>query len=128
MQREETFRRIASEVKEKHLETIKEIEVAKSLLAKEVYERQIAELHAMKESSEKQKIVDELFSCDWRYRKYTKDVIEVATDFFSESKVIGEGGYGKVYEGNIDHTPVAVKIIHSGASHRKEEFLREVSL
>ncbi|RVX05345.1 U-box domain-containing protein 34 [Vitis vinifera] len=110
LEREGTFRKIASEEKAKHLETMEEVEVAKNLLAIEVNGRQIAELHALKESSEKQKIVDELFSSDKRYRKYTKDEIEVATDFFSESRVIGEGGYGKVYKGNLDHTPVAVRL------------------
>lgn len=128
LEREGTFRKIASEEKAKHLETMEEVEVAKNLLAIEVNGRQIAELHALKESSEKQKIVDELFSSDKRYRKYTKDEIEVATDFFSESRVIGEGGYGKVYKGNLDHTPVAVKVIHSDACDRKEEFLREVEV
>ena len=128
MERAGTFTKIASEEKAKHLEIMKEVEAAKNLLATEAYGRQVAELHALKESLEKQKIVDELFSSDKRYRKYTKDEIEVATDFFSESRVIGEGGYGKVYQGNLDHTPVAVKVVHSDASARKEEFLREVFL
>lgn len=128
MEREGTFKKFALEEKEKHLEIMKEIEAAKNLLSKEVYGRQVAELHALKESLEKQKIVDELYSGDKRYRKYTKHEIEVATYFFSESWVIGEGGYGKVYKGNLDHTPVAVKVIHYETSGRKEEFLREVFL
>ena len=127
MKREETSRKIAAEEKEKHLEALKEVEMARNLLAKEAYERQIAELKALKESLEKQKVVDALFLSDKRYRRYTREEIEVATDLFSETKMIGEGAYGKVYKCNLDHTPVAVKVLHPDASDKKEEFLREVS-
>uniref|UniRef100_A0A5B7BWZ9 RING-type E3 ubiquitin transferase n=1 Tax=Davidia involucrata TaxID=16924 RepID=A0A5B7BWZ9_DAVIN len=128
LKREETFRKIAAEEKEKHLEAVKEVEMARNLLAKEAYERQIAELKSLKESLEKQKIVEALFSNDKRYRRYTRDEIEMATDFFSETKIIGEGAYGKVYECNLDHTPVAIKVLQPDASDKKEEFLREVEV
>ncbi|KAA8523277.1 hypothetical protein F0562_009700 [Nyssa sinensis] len=128
LKREETFRKIAAEEKEKHLEAVKEVEMARNLLAKETYERQIAELNALKESLEKQKIVDALFSNDKRYRGYTRDEMESATNFFSETKIIGEGAYGKVYKCNLDHTPVAIKVLQPDASDKKEEFLREVEV
>ncbi|CAK9177127.1 unnamed protein product [Ilex paraguariensis] len=128
MKREETSRKIAAEEKEKHLEALKEVDMARNLLAKEAYERQIAELKALKESLEKQKVVDALFLSDKRYRRYTREEIEVATDLFSETKMIGEGAYGKVYKCNLDHTPVAVKVLHPDASDKKEEFLREVEV
>ncbi|KAE8658166.1 U-box domain-containing protein 34 [Hibiscus syriacus] len=89
---------------------MKEVEEAKNLLSKEVYERKIAELNACKESLEKQKLVDALFCSDRRYRRYTKGEIEAATDFFSESNVIGQGGYRKVYKCSLHRTPVAVKV------------------
>ncbi|KAJ0090350.1 hypothetical protein Patl1_13509 [Pistacia atlantica] len=57
-----------------------------------------------------------------------EDEIEVATDFFSENNVIGEGGYGKVYKCNIDHTPVAVKVLWPDAVNKKDEFLKEVEV
>ncbi|KAI3524756.1 hypothetical protein L1887_03420 [Cichorium endivia] len=128
VQREENFRKIAAEEKEKHLEAIKEVEMARNLLAIEAYEREIAEIKAMKESSEKQQIVEALFNNDKRYRRYTINEIELATDSFSKTKVVGEGAYGKVYKCNIEHTPVAIKVLWSDTSEKKREFLREVEV
>lgn len=126
VEREQKYRKIAAEEKEKHLEAVKEVEIAQNLLAKEAHEREIAELKAMKESSEKQQIVNALFTNDKRYRRYTIDEIEVATDSFSKTKVVGEGAYGKVYKCNLDHTPVAIKVLWSDTSEKKREFLKEV--
>lgn len=128
LERNETLRKIASEAKEKHLQALKEAEDAKHFLVKEAYDRKIAELNVLKESLEKQKIVDALLLNDGRYRRYTRDEIEVATDFFSEFYVIGEGGYGKVYKCSLDHTPVAVKVVSPDAVNKEDEFLKEVEV
>nr|DAD49042.1 TPA_asm: hypothetical protein HUJ06_018979 [Nelumbo nucifera] len=128
LEREEVLRRIVAEEKAKHLEAAKEVEMARKLLDKETRERCMAELNALKESSERQKFIEAIFSSDKRYRRYTRDEIEVATGSFSEDKIIGEGGYGKVYKCILDHTPVAIKVLRPDASDRKEEFLREVEV
>ncbi|KAL9325866.1 hypothetical protein ACSQ67_006511 [Phaseolus vulgaris] len=128
LKREEVLRKIASEEKTKYLKVVKELEEAKNKFSKESYERQMAELDVLKESIEKQRIVDKLLSNDRRYRKYTMDDIKIATKFFSEDLMIGEGGYGKVYKCNLDHTPVAVKVLHQDAINKKEEFLKEVEI
>ncbi|KAJ0491244.1 putative protein kinase RLK-Pelle-RLCK-IXb family [Helianthus annuus] len=128
VEREERYRKIAAEEKQKHLEAVKEVEMARTLLEKEAYEREIAETKAMKESSEKQQIVDALFVSDKRYKRYTLDEMGRATDSFSKSKVIGEGAYGKVYKCNLDHTLVAIKVLSSDTSEKKREFLREVEV
>jgi hypothetical protein len=45
----------------------------------------------------------------WGHCYALKD-LELATDSFSESKVVGRGGYGIVYHGILrDGTPIAVK-------------------
>ncbi|MCH83134.1 U-box domain-containing protein 34-like, partial [Trifolium medium] len=119
LKREETLRKIAAEEKAKYLKVMKELEESKSIFAKESYERQMAELNVLRESIEKQRIVDTLLSNDRRYRKYTMDEIKIATNNLSEALVIGEGGYGKVYKCNLDHTPVAVKVLHQDTINKK---------
>lgn len=127
-EREETLRKIAEHEKSKHLQAVKDARAAKNLLAKESYERQIAELNALKEFKERQKIVDALISNERSIRRYTPDEIKAATDNLSAEKVIGEGGYGKVYRGTLDHTAVAIKVLEHDATNKKEEFLKEVCL
>ncbi|KAH7852081.1 hypothetical protein Vadar_020371 [Vaccinium darrowii] len=128
LQRAEDYNKIATEEKRKHLEAVKEIETARNLLAKEAYERQVAVLRSLKESMKKMEIVNTLFSNDRRYRRYTKDEIEMATDSFSETKLIGEGSYGKVYRCNLDKIPVAVKVLRSDALEKIKEFLTEIEV
>ncbi|KAL8503003.1 hypothetical protein ACS0TY_021938 [Phlomoides rotata] len=127
-QREQSLRNIAALERVKYLEAEKEVEIAKKLLSKETYERQMAELDARRESLEKNRILDALLSSDPRYRRYTRDDIQTATGSFDEDKVIGEGAYGKVYKCSLDHTLVAVKNLRADAFTRKEEFLREVEV
>lgn len=55
-ERGERLRKTAAEVKKKHVETEREVEIARKLLAKEACERQRAELQALQQSLEKQKV------------------------------------------------------------------------
>ncbi|KAK9715714.1 hypothetical protein RND81_06G184600 [Saponaria officinalis] len=127
-EREETLMKIAELEKLKHLQAVKDVKAAKNLLAQESYERRIAELNAQKQSKERRRIVEELISNERGTRKYSIDEIEIATGFLSEERVIGEGGYGKVYKGILDHTSVAIKVLREDATDKKEEFLREVGI
>ncbi|KAK8467078.1 hypothetical protein PHAVU_008G244800 [Phaseolus vulgaris] len=53
----------------------------------------------------------------------------LATNNFSESAQIGEGGYGKVYKGRLcDGTVVAIKRAQEGSLQGEREFLTEIEL
>ncbi|XP_057430746.1 receptor-like serine/threonine-protein kinase ALE2 isoform X2 [Lotus japonicus] len=55
--------------------------------------------------------------------------IEKATDNFHASRILGEGGFGLVYGGNLeDGTKVAVKVLKREDHHGDREFLSEVEM
>jgi serine/threonine protein kinase len=80
----------------------------------------------MQEAEERWRAMASLTHADVRYRKYTIDEIEAATNNFSLSKKVGEGGYGPVYKCYLDHTPVAVKVLRPDASQGRSQFQQEV--
>ncbi|KAL2932796.1 U-box domain-containing protein 52 [Bienertia sinuspersici] len=63
-----------------------------------------------------------------RYRKYTIEEIETATDCFSESLKVGEGGYGPVFKCYLDHTRVAVKVLRPDAAQGRTQFQQEIEV
>ncbi|KAF3792310.1 U-box domain-containing protein 35 [Nymphaea thermarum] len=65
---------------------------------------------------------------DLRYRRYTIEEIEKATQNFSESLKIGEGGYGPVFRGMLDHTLVAIKALRPDAAQGRQQFQKEVEI
>ncbi|XP_019198806.1 PREDICTED: U-box domain-containing protein 52-like [Ipomoea nil] len=66
--------------------------------------------------------------CDFRYRKYTIEEIEEATERFAVSRKIGEGGYGPVFKCILDHTNVAVKVLRPDATQGMSQFHKEVQV
>ncbi|KAJ7958543.1 Kinase family protein [Quillaja saponaria] len=55
--------------------------------------------------------------------------IEMATNNFRESNVLGEGGFGCVYKAQLDdNLPVAVKKLHCASRDAEREFENEVEL
>ncbi|KAK3141413.1 hypothetical protein QOZ80_4BG0333590 [Eleusine coracana subsp. coracana] len=57
-----------------------------------------------------------------------EDIVE-ATNNFSDSKLLGKGGFGKVYKGILEGTmEVAVKRLSKGSGQGTEEFRNEVVL
>ena len=53
--------------------------------------------------------------------------IEQATNNFSPSLKIGEGGYGSIFKGILRHTEVAIKMLHSNSMQGPLEFQQEVT-
>nr|AID16034.1 putative universal stress protein [Catharanthus roseus] len=123
---EEAALALAEKEKAKSRAAIEHAEAAQRIAELESQKRINAELKALKESEEKNKVLNKL--SDIRYRKYTIEEIESATDYFNQSLKIGEGGYGPVYKCNLDHTPVAVKVLRPDAAQGKSQFQQEVEV
>ncbi|XP_004501456.1 U-box domain-containing protein 35 isoform X2 [Cicer arietinum] len=103
-------------------------EDAKRKAEQEAQRRREAEMKARKEAEERDRVLTALAQNDNRYRKYTMEEIEVATEKFSPSKKLGEGGYGPVYKGHLDHTAVAIKLLNPEASQGRKQFQQEVEV
>lgn len=100
--------------------------MAQRLVQLEAMKREIAELKAMQEEEEKKIVMEAMAYKNVRYRKYTIEEIEAATDYFSISRKIGEGGYGPVYKAQLDHTSVAIKVLGPDISQGPRQFKQEV--
>ncbi|KAK7411937.1 hypothetical protein VNO78_03381 [Psophocarpus tetragonolobus] len=62
-------------------------------------------------------------------KTFSMNDIEKATDNFHASRVLGEGGFGRVYSGILeDGTKVAVKVLKRENHHGDREFLSEVEM
>ncbi|KAL0407679.1 UNVERIFIED_CONTAM: U-box domain-containing protein 34 [Sesamum radiatum] len=103
-------------------------EKAQELAKRETQRRKQAELRAKREFKEKSRALSILSNNDVRYRKYTIEEIEAATNNFSRSFKIGEGGYGPVFKGKLDHTRVAVKVLRPDAAQGRKQFQQEVEV
>ncbi|XP_077222635.1 U-box domain-containing protein 35-like [Tasmannia lanceolata] len=125
---EETALAIAEMEKAKCRAAIEKAEAAQRIAELEAQRRKNAEMKAITEAEEKKKALDALAHSDVRYRKYTIEEIEVVTDFFAESRKIGEGGYGPVYKCYLDHTSVAIKVLRPDAAQGRTQFQQEVEI
>ncbi|XP_057988896.1 U-box domain-containing protein 52 [Hevea brasiliensis] len=103
-------------------------EAAKKLAELEAQKRLTAEIKALKEAEEMKNVMEALAKQNVRYRRYTIEEIEQATEYFAEGRKIGEGGYGPVYKCYLDHTPVAVKVLRPDAAQGRSQFRREVEV
>lgn len=117
---------IAEKEKAKCKAAIEAAEAAQRIAELESKKRINAERKALKEAEEKKKVLDVLAHSDTRYRKYSIEEIETATEKFADSRKIGEGGYGPVYKCYLDHTPVAIKVLRPDAAQGRSQFQQEV--
>ncbi|KAL6563312.1 hypothetical protein OROHE_005899 [Orobanche hederae] len=125
---QETALAIVEREKQKCKAAVEIAHKAQRIAELESEKRKRAEKKFKHESEEKQKAIDALARSVIRYRRYSIEEIEAATDYFSSSGIIGEGGYGPVYKGVIDHTPVAVKVLRSDISEGQKQFQLEVEV
>ncbi|MED6164004.1 hypothetical protein PIB30_085363 [Stylosanthes scabra] len=119
---------IAEKEKARSKAALETAEAARRIAEAEANRRVNAEMKALKEAEEMRKLLDNLAQTDERYRKYTIQEIEAATESFSESRKIGEGGYGPVYKCYLDHTPVAVKVLRQDSAQGKSQFQQEIDI
>lgn len=117
---------LADKEKAKCKAALEAAEAAKRIAELEAQKRINAEMQALQEPGKK-KSSSILSKTDLRYRKYTIEDIEAATENFAENRKIGEGGYGPVYRCYLDHTPVAIKALRPDASQGRSQFQQEVS-
>ncbi|KAK1416586.1 hypothetical protein QVD17_32377 [Tagetes erecta] len=110
----------------------KEKQRYQALMLKARASKRIAEIESQKRALEHpeethQESNDE-HENQFKYRRYTIDDIEKATGYFTESRKIGEGGYGPVFKGTLDDTLVAIKVLRPGAAQGRSQFQQEVEV
>ncbi|XP_074334790.1 U-box domain-containing protein 35-like isoform X3 [Apium graveolens] len=125
---EESALALVEKEKAKSRAAIEHAEAAQRLAEMEAQKRRSAEMKALKEAEEKNEVLDTLGKSDVRYRKYSIEEIEAATEFFAKKRKVGEGGYGPVFKCYLDHTPVAVKVLRPDAAQGKTQFQQEVEI
>ncbi|XP_057967879.1 U-box domain-containing protein 52-like isoform X2 [Malania oleifera] len=125
---EEAALAVAEKEKAKCLEALEAVEAAQRMAGLEEKRRVNVEIKAHKDAEEMKKVLDALNEDSVRYRRYTIQEIEKATEFFTESRKIGEGGYGPVYKCYLDHTAVAVKVLRPDAAQGRSQFQQEVEV
>lgn len=125
---EEAALAIAETEKAKCRAAIEAAKKAQKMAEIEAQRRKYAELKAKREAEKKKQAINVRSQNDIRYRKYTIEEIEAATKKFSNAQKIGEGGYGPVFKGKLDHTPVAIKVLSPDAAQGKKQFQQEVTV
>ncbi|KAJ3681906.1 hypothetical protein LUZ60_014479 [Juncus effusus] len=99
--------------------------------AEESYNRLLLERNiAARENEElrSQKNNGSLFSRASVVTEFDLEEIKRATDNFSDSKKIGQGGFGAVYKGFLRNTTVAVKKLDADSLQSRTEFEQEIAI
>ncbi|RWW42113.1 hypothetical protein BHE74_00052385 [Ensete ventricosum] len=130
---EEAALNVADKEKAKCKAALEAAEAAKRIAQLEAQKRinNAAEMQAFQEPGRRNSSnIIFLSNPDLRYRKYSIEDIEAATENLAENRKIGEGGYGPVYRCYLDHTPVAVKVLRPDAASQggRSQFQQEVCI
>ncbi|XVF11237.1 hypothetical protein REPUB_Repub08aG0009100 [Reevesia pubescens] len=125
---EETAKELARQEKEKYEAARREAENVKKCADIETSLRQEAEMKALQDAKEKEKLENALTGHVEQYQKFTWEEIVSATSSFSEELRVGMGAYGTVYKCMFHHTATAVKVLHSKENSRTKQFLQELEI
>ncbi|KAF8090323.1 hypothetical protein N665_0479s0026 [Sinapis alba] len=80
-------------------------------------------------SSGSDSLISSMATCALSVKTFTLSELEKATDKFSAKRVLGEGGFGRVYHGSMeDGTEIAVKLLTRDNQNRDREFIAEVEM
>ncbi|TKY48291.1 U-box domain-containing protein 35 [Spatholobus suberectus] len=90
-------------------------------------EKQI-EIGAMHEEEERNRALNASAHNKILFKRYNIKEIEVATHYFDNALKIGEGGYGPVFKGVLDHTNVAIKALRPDITQGERQFQQEVNV
>ncbi|KAL1542484.1 non-specific serine/threonine protein kinase [Salvia divinorum] len=124
---EESARRRAEQERGRYRAAMENVGAAQRIADMESRRRVSAEMKAIQnESDEKDEMASTTASLN--YRRYTIEEIEEATQYFSKSLKVGEGGYGPVFKCHLDHTPVAVKVLRPDAAQGRSQFQQELQV
>ncbi|XP_024628597.1 U-box domain-containing protein 35 [Medicago truncatula] len=101
-------------------------EMSQRLAEIETQKRKLAELKVKHEKEQRIRTLQEVVYNSIPYRRYDIKEIQVATNGFDNALKIGEGGYGPVFKGVLDHTIVAIKVLKPDLAHGERQFQQEV--
>ncbi|CAH8361190.1 unnamed protein product [Eruca vesicaria subsp. sativa] len=80
-------------------------------------------------SSGSDSLMSSMATCALSVKTFTLSELDKATDKFSAKRVLGEGGFGRVYHGTMeDGTEIAVKLLTRDNQNRDREFIAEVEM
>ncbi|CAL9008439.1 unnamed protein product [Prunus brigantina] len=125
---EEKAKVFATQEKEKYEAAKIEAEYMRECVEREVSQRREAEMKAMHDAEEKEKLESVLVGPVQQYQKFMWDEIVTATSSFSEDLRIGMGAYGTVYKCSFHHTTAAVKVLHSKENRQTKQFQQELEI
>ncbi|KAK7311672.1 hypothetical protein RJT34_09958 [Clitoria ternatea] len=123
---EEAALALAEVERQKAKKAIESAEMSHRLAEMEAKKRKKAELIVKHEQEERTKALREVVCNSLAYRRYVIEEIETATDNFDNALKIGEGGYGPVFKGLLDHTVVAIKAVRPDLAQGERQFQQEV--
>lgn len=124
--KEEEAKDLVRKENEEYEAAKREADYVKDCAEREAALRKEAELLALREAKEKDKLENALTDQAHQYQEFTWEEIVSSTSSFAENLKIGMGGYGTVYKCSLRHTTVAVKVLHSKGSDLTKQFQQEV--